>query len=784
MFAMTLPPEPRTVRFLRVEAAVVLISIAMLMYEILQTITLSLQTLERNAFLVISLCLMGLGSGGSLATWLGAKKSHSTPSALWWSAIAFGVSSVIAAIASSWTLSLPLLIALGFIPYVPVGVFLAYIFKSWPDRSNRSYFFNLIGSGLGCIGLVWIVNGTGDAELIILVIAAVALLAAFLIGTLEPGRRVLAPVLMVIAIAALIPFRQSLFGYRPARDKGMGAIIDDSRIESEIVWSKWGYLGRLDVLKPGDGIENFRSGGDNIRTILDEGCEPRFLFASGGNWTKAVDFDGNASYRQRFANNSRHAIPYRLTDDPDVLNIGFGGGVDIFLALFHGAKSVVGVEINPLMIEAGRTYLRGYFDDFYNDPRVAIVEMDGRTYVRNASRKFDVVSLTAVDTGELLHSNAHVLLENYLYTQEAFDEYFDVLEDDGYLYVSRPKLQIMRIMASAVSTMRRSGIKNPEEHFAVIGQDKPDGGPWRSVLIAKKPLTAKEKNTILGQYKKVGYLPGSVSVDEWYKQFFDAVSSDMESEYIAALPINFSPVWDDRPFFYEFGRSVRDSEAVRLLLNVLLWVTLIAAALILLPLFGLRSNGSGVRRPWLGVMGYFAAIGAGFMFIEICLIQKLVLFLGHPSYSVTVTLFSILIFSGLGSVVSQKLDTRRMTAAFVIWGPIIVAAIFYATALGAVLLRVHTDSLAVRSITAALLLAPGSFFMGMPFPTMIGLLGDRDQILIPWAWAVNAFTSVAASVLTVLFAMQFGFTTVMYLGAVFYLVSLLFYLARIRTQID
>jgi len=315
---MTLPPEPRPARSSYVEASIVLISIAMLMYEILQTITLSLQTLERNAFLVISLCLMGLGSGGSLATWLGAKKTHSATSTLWWSAIAFGVSSVIAAIASSWTLSLPLLIVLGFIPYVPVGVFLSYIFKSWPERSNRTYFFNLIGSGLGCVGLVWIVNGTGDAELTILVIAAIALLAALLIGILDPGRRVLAPVLLVIVLAVLIPFRQSLFGYRPARDKGMGMIIDDSRIESEIVWSKWGYLGRLDVLKPGNGIENFRSGGENIKTILDQGCEPRFLFASGGNWTKAVDFDGNTSYRKRFANNSRHAIPYLLADNPEV----------------------------------------------------------------------------------------------------------------------------------------------------------------------------------------------------------------------------------------------------------------------------------------------------------------------------------------------------------------------------------------------------------------------------------------------------------------------------------
>ena len=782
---MAPPPETRPIRFPCVEASIVLISIAMLMYEILQTITLSLQALEWNAFLVISLCLMGLGSGGSLATWLGTKKALSVSSVLWWSAMTFGISSIIFAIASSWTLSLPILIFLGFIPYVPVGVFLSYVFKTWPERSNRSYFFNLAGSGLGCVGLIWIVNGTGDAELTIFIIAAIALLAAVLVGALEPRRRMLAPVLLVIVLAALVPFRQSLFGYSPARGKGMDMIIDDSRIESEIVWSKWGYLGRLDVLKPGDGIENFLLGGSLLRTVLDQGCEPRLLFASGGNWTKAIDFKGNASYRQSFVNNSRHTIPYLLTNKPDVLNIGFGGGVDIFLALYHDAESVVGVDINPLMVEAGRTYLRGYFDDFFFDPRVTIKVMDGRTYVRNTPRNFDVVSLTAVDTGEVLHSSANVLLEYYLYTQEAFDEYFAILKEKGFVYVSRPLIDTMRIMASAVSTLRRIGAENPTEHFAILGRGEIGRGRWRSVLIGNKPLTIHEKRIIQMHYgRQLGYLPGVLSASKLYNRFFDAVNRGTESEFLANFAYNISPVWDDRPFFYEFGRGLWDSVAIRLLLKVLVGIIVIAAALIFLPLYGLRLKEDDAHRPWLVVMGYFAAIGVGFMLIEICLIQKLVLFLGHPAYSVAVTLFSILIFSGLGSIVSQKLDTKRKTVAVMIWGSIIVAAIFYATALSAVLPWLHADSLVLRSIVAALLLAPGSFFMGMPFPVMIRLLGERGQNLISWAWAVNAFTSVAASVIAVLFAMRLGFTNVMYLGAVFYLVSLFFYLMRIRVQAD
>jgi spermidine synthase len=771
-----------TVRFSSLEASIFFLSAAMLMYEILQTITLSLQTMERNAFLVVSLCLLGLGGGGSLATWLGNRRTLSPLRTLWWSALLFSVTLVIAALASSWTVDLTKLIVLGVIPYVFVGVYLAILFKSWPERANRSYFWNLIGSGVGCLGLVWILNGTGDASLTIFVVAGISLSATVLIGLSLSPRRWVVPVICAVILIALVPIRARVFGFLPAPDKGMGRIVNDARIESQIVWSKWGYLGRLDVLKPGKGIENFQFGGDSVQRLLDEDCDVRYLFASGGNWTKAVDFRRNERQRRVFVRKSRNSAPYLLTKEPDVLNIGFGGGVDIFLALEHGARSVVGVDINPLMVEAGKT-LKGYFNDFYDDPRVIIEEMDGRTYVRTTANKFDIVTLTAVDTGALLHSNAHVLLENYLYTHEAFEEYLRILRENGLVYVARPFYQMMRTVVTAVSALRRIGVDHPEEHFAIIGKGVVGRGTWRSVVVSRQPLAEEQKQILLDRYSSVvGYVSGYEKNEAFYQNFFEAVRQGRERDFVAEASFDFSPVWDNRPFFYEFDRGLVNSFAGQVLLRILLWVTSVAAVLILVPMFFVGSIGKGAARRIIGVAGYFGAIGAGFMFIEICLIQKLVLFLGHPAYSVTVTLFSILIFSGLGSMFARRLSPNRKRTAAFIWLPILAAAVFYALGLGAALPKVPSDSLWFRVIVVAIYLAPGSFFMGMPFPTMIGLMRGQDEVLIPWAWAINAFTSVAASVLTVLFAMRYGFTMVMYLGAAFYVVALLFYLQRIATS--
>jgi spermidine synthase len=763
----------------RIDLSIVSISTAMLMFEILQTVLLSFQTIERNAFLVVSMCLLGLGGGGSIATVLG-RRVHATPVVLlWWNALGFSVTLVAMTFVSSWTTDLRKLIAFGVFPYLFVGIFLALVFRTWPEAANRSYFLNLVGSGIGCLALIGLMDLTGDGPLAVLLIAGLALFSAALIASTRTMRWATLAVLSILL--ALVPWRARLYGFSPAPLKGIAFITNNPEISSEITWSRWGYLGRLDVLRPGEGIERFHLGGREARRLLDEGVDVRYLFASGGNWTKAIDFRDKIEFKNSYVRESKHSLAYLLTSSPKVLNIGFGGGIDIFLALQHGARSVVGVDINPLMVRAGREAMAGYYDDFYNDDRVTIEVMDGRTYVRNTPESFDVVSLTAVDTGELLHSNALVLLENYLYTLEAFDDYLRVLSDEGFLYVSRPHIQTMRTIATAVATLRRMGIEKPQDHFAVLGRGEVRRGRWRNVLVGKSPLTTEQIERVWERYGEnlVAYLPGHQNNDPVYGEYFEAVARGREVEYVAREPEDFSPVHDDRPFFYQFGRSLPDSAAGQALLSILRWVSIIAATLIVLPMLFVPLPKGAPGRRLIGLLGYFAAIGLGFMFVEIVLIQKLVLFLGHPAYSISVTLFTILVFSGLGSIYARRFDVRSYRTALLIWGPIILATLFYALGLELILAQSHTSSLSLRFVLVTSLLAPGSFFMGMPFPTMMRMMQGKEEMLIPWAWAINAFTSVAASTLAVFLAMQTGFSIVLLLGTAAYLLSLLFFAGRL-----
>lgn len=759
----------------RLDAAIVMLSISMLMFEILQTITLSIQTLERNAFLVVSLCLLGLGIGGSFTSLYCQRRGHENSRFLWWSALLFALTLVLTSMISSWTNQLPTLVLLGFVPYVFVGTFLAYLFRSRPQRINRSYMLNLLGSGLGCVLLIGVLGLVGSAGLALLSIGGLALVATTLLGRDLSRRHTLAPLALLSGLVLLAPLHAWMYGFVPPREKGLGELLRNPDIDCEIEWSRWGYLGRLDIVKPGAGIEHFTYGGGHLKRMLDAGCHVRFLFAAGGNWTKAIDFRGAPDFAEQFSTGSRNALPYIVSQRPSVLNIGFGGGVDIFLALRHGARAVVGVDINPLMIEAGRTQLEGYFDDFYRDPRVEIFELDGRTFARNTDRGFDVITITAVDTGAALHSNAHVLSENYLYTLEAFREYLRLLSDTGVLYVARPLKQIRRVIATAVNALRLTGAARPEEHLIVAS-----GDDWWSALVSRHPFLREQVDAVLAEYgEQVTFAPRYMREDSPFRGMMTAVAADRFDEFLASAGSDFSPVTDDRPFFYEYSRDFLDSEAARLLLELLAWISLVALLLVILPLLLMRRGGRPSGRGVLPILCYFSSIGAGFMFVEVGMIQKLVLYLGHPSYSVSVTLFTILTFSGIGSMVSGRLKLRPAVLGLV-WLPIVAASIFYALGLGVALPLLPSDSLLLRIVTVCLMLAPGSFFMGMPFPLMMRGLREDQKDWIPFAWAVNAFASVVTSVLTVLIAMQLGFTGVMMIGTACYLVAGATFLVHLR----
>ena len=745
-------------------------TLSLLMYQILQTVTLSLQLFHSNAFLAISMCMFGLGGGGSLAFLFEHRGHLVTQRTLWSVSLAYAVSLVAAAMLSSRTHSLPGLILTGFLPYLLAGVLLPMIFRTWPERAGRIYFVDLLGSGLGALLLVPVLDGLGDAGKVQLATAGIALLGTLACALLLPARALLATACTAVLVLGLLPWSDALFPYQAGPEKRLGFIAHTQpEVQSRVEWSKWSYLGRLDALIPSPGFPEFGYGGDWVRPGPDSRSDTRLLFASGDNWAATVDFKDDEAYRARFLRQSVPAAPYLFLERPDVLNIGLGGGVDAFLALQNGAKSVVGVEINPLMIEAALERYADFFDGTFRDERFSVHEMDGRTFANQSDRRFDLITLTAVDTGAGLGAGGYVLSENYLYTREAFDTYLALLEPGGLLFVYRPVLGARRILATLSASLRARGAKDPEQHLAVLG------GPsvWTGVLAGVDPLPESGLDALAATLARgeLGgrqhYLPG-MALDQPgpFSLILSAIAGDREREVLQRLPRDFSPVTDDRPFFYQHNRSFFGSEAGQRLTTVLAVVSAGALLLIVLPLLAIR--GRVQLRTEIATLGYFACIGLGFMLVEVALIQKLVLYLGHPTYSLMVTLFVLLVFSGLGSLCIGRFERVSPRAIASLVPAVLAALLFYAFGLDPLLESSNLSSLTARATLTAASLAPGSFFMGMLLPSMIRLLGDRDRLLISWAWGVNALASVIASIVAVMISMTWGFTWTILAGALCY----------------
>jgi spermidine synthase len=751
--------------------AVFAICAATLTYEILKTITLSLQIFHNTAFLVISVTMLGLGGGGTLASLLSRRGVRPAPGPLWSSAMGFAGAVLLGEIVGSRLQDVRWLIVVGIIPYLFIGLFMSLAIASNPGRVGTTYAADLAGAALGCLGAIAGLQITGSAGAMILIIAGIGFAASSALAWGTSRSRALVPLGCLIGVAVLLPFEARLFPFRPNSHKHYGMLLDDPKIETRVDWSRWGYLGRLDSVIPGKGIERFAHG--NAQTVLDRGCDFRFLFASGDNWSPTIACPNKPEALEALSREFIHDAPYAVTrPGPDVLNIGLGGGVDVFLALRNGARSVVGVEINPLMIEAVRDRHRGFFNDPYHDPRVSIVELDGRTFSDYTKRRFDVITLTAVDTGAGLAAGAYVLSENFLYTQEAFDTYVRLLNDDGVIYVSRPVRQLFRLLSTFVAALRRVGEKQPERHVAVFSRGE---SIWWGAILSRKPLSdvqiAAVRTLLSGADRSTTfhYVPGADGGDEAMSRFFSAVGKGEEAAYLGSAAFALWPVTDDRPFFYQDERAFLTSPAGREILRILVPIVFLAGALILLPLRGLPPSRSGPSMASIGV--FFTMIGVGYMLVEISLIQLFVLYLGHPAYSVSVTIFSLLVFSGLGSFVARRVRTSERRR-------LVFLAIAAAVLLGSIALRpilglLTVPWLAIRCAVVVALVAPVGLLMGIPFPTVIATMTSDSGTTIPWAWATNASASVIASVLAVPLAMTLGFSRVLWLAAAAYLIAML-----------
>jgi hypothetical protein len=449
------------------------------------------------------------------------------------------------------------------------------------------------------------------------------------------------------------------------------------------------------------------------------------------------------------------------------LIIGGGGGRDILNALSSGVRSVDVIELNRAIVDTVDDSLRDFSGAPYSLPGVHTRAGDGRSILAEDDDEYDVIHIGYADTFSGNSGQAFALAENNLYTTEAFEEYFDHLRPNGVLDVTRPRRMVgdeaLRITMLALEALRRRGVERPERNVVVVlGQDilSPLFG---TTLARTRPWTRAELDrleTLAGRRGKgVAFAPGGPYKLEWA----DLAAATSPRAFCEGYRLDVCAPTDDKPFFYQMRRLTSlgsqgpgylydGADPFLILLITFGILTVLSFALVAAPLVLTARE----QRPPLGALAFFAAIGLGFLTLEIALIQRFVLFLGFPTYALSVVLFALLLWTGLGSLLAGRArDPRRsLTVALTM-----ACGLIAASAVGLLpLLEALIDlPFAARVAITVLLLAPVGIPLGMAMPLGLTRLAELHAGGVPWAWGVNGIASVVASAGAITVAIVAGF---------------------------
>jgi len=767
---------------------VFLLSLATLTLEIMQVRVFSVTLWHHLTYMVITVAMLGFGASGAYVAIKGVGDESQVRRTAGRAVIGFALSTILSFIV---VLRIPLdtfmansAVQLSFIflyylfllpPFFFTGLAITVLMTHYVRMVHKLYFWNLLGSALGAaIFLILLQKIGGDYSLFLII--GFASLSGILIYV-DNRSRILALALGIICFI-LIPATPYIFPVTPAASKALG-MFQNEIPDLQTISSEWNPCGRIDVVTA-----------PKIRQQGLAGIHVDKVFTIDGDaYTFAYDVDKPWG-EEKFIGKTLYSTAYHFKKEPKVAIIGLGGGADILTALHQEAREITAVEINSAMLNAARAHYAGFKYNPYTADRVTVIHEEGRSFLRRSPEKYDIIQMSGVDTWTALSSGAYVLSENYIYTTEAFEEYFKHLNDGGILSMIRwvfdPPRETLRLCSQGVQMLRNLGhTRVPQNHFIVLKQSF-----LASFLVKKTAFTRKEVKMLQEMEKEWGgdtkilYAPG-LKGDNTFYRYFQAVADGKDAEFVRNYMYDITPVSDDKPFFFNFYRwgdifnfnmgtggyiDAITPVGFIILLASLVQALILGCALILYPLWrfkkqGLKTVGAG------RMITYFSALGLGFMLIEVAMMQKFVLFLGHPSYSISVVLAGLLLFSGIGSFIAGKLPFSPRGTIMISTIGVALVTILYAFMLpllfDALIAAPHT----LRIILALALIAPIGALMGMPFPTGLAHVNKAAGSFVPWAFGVNGVAGVVSSVLSIILAMIGGFNFVFFLAAAIYVIG-------------
>lgn len=727
---------------------IALLSLSLLTIELIWTRIFSAEFLYTFAFLILSTAVLGLGIGalivrlfprldvseqpGSMLALTGAACLAGPPAVF---LLDVDFTHLFSRLSSAADVTLVILILSA--PFVFGGIVLASLFREQPNRLPQLYTADLLGAAAGVLLAIPAMNLAGTPAAASY--AGIPVLCAALISS-SSWRR-------------LFPLALILLSFVLAQNAGSLLRVEREQ-RAPVSYVHWDAMSKIKVYDYSEGYRGLE--------IDNAANSPVYGFD--GNW------DRPDSLRFRFGID----VSWLINRMPGCrfLSLGAGGGSDVLQALQAGATEVHAVEVNGHinhMMQNG--VLREFSGDIYNDPRVVVVTEDARTYVRRHRDSFDLIYSLSSNSFAALASGSFALAENYLFTTDAFADYWDALSPRGFMMMEH-QLYVPRLVGELMTALEMKGVTDPGSHFAVYDLPRMHR---KMILLSKQPLDDKIRFSAFGPLTRMrgedirllhpapdslrGNLVNRIATEGWR-----AVATDAD--------IDLSPCSDDRPYTAQLGMwknidwSKLESIGIRevlgfpvatlMILIILTVVIVLIIPLNLLPFFSRRRPGLG-KVPWL----YFFCIGAAFMTVEIMLIQRYTLFLGASVYSAATVLFAMLVGSGIGSRFSDRVPPNIAFAGLLGWLLLEIFLFPFLTSMLAAL------PLAGRLITSVILLLPLALFMGMPFPRG----GVRVGSSIDWGFAVNGAASVLGSALVMLIAFELGIRAALLWGGTLYALS-------------
>jgi spermidine synthase len=775
------------------------VSLAALMFQILLTRIFSVATWYYFAFFAISVAMFGFTVGAIIVYFF---KKYFREEKLFERLAIFSIAFAI-------TIDIGLLIFLSIpfaprftgvgifsttlsylaisIPYVCAGIVVCLCLTRFPKRIGHIYAADLVGAAIGAL-LIFPVLNVLDAPTAIFLTGALAALGAICFSrSLSSDRLYKASAIVFLALTIF-----------------MGANMKYKVVTVE--WTKsqynrplseaWNVISRIAVY-PAYWTEEPYGWGISSTYKAKKPIGEMMLDMDGVSETPLTYYDGTDESIEHVKYDVT-SIAHYIKDDARVFVIGVGGGRDILAAKLFKQKQVVGVEINDKilsMVHDKYGDLTGHMDKW---PGVFLVNDEARSAITRMDAKFDIIQASCIATWSATAAGAFSLAENSLYTIEGWDVFYNHLTDNGVMSFNRwfapdYPAQLLRLTALAVETLKKNGVKDPASHIAIVRSEiRPNSKmPSATILVSKKPF---DDETLKRLRDATEMLKFTLIFDPMDREKSDARFAEMvdnsisgNKAYFDEQILDLTPPTDDKPFFFymlrgadifkftamDFSEQRFTIQGTRMLYILLGVSAVLSIVFIIAPLVYMRKSVPLPSNWALVGLLFFASIGFGYIMIEISQLQRLILFLGHPMYSTTVVLFSMLFASGLGAYTTTKWIKVEQGSKVIIaiMSLLLVLLIFTIYMQPQILASFVQEGIITRIAISMLFLFPIGFLMGIPFPLGFSIASKSFSAHTPWFWAVNGATSVLSSVLTVCISISWGFTVAMMTGTLCYLLA-------------